>query len=198
MRNRAGLRALLKIGGCGCAGLFATLRLAAYYLTGLALSTGPLVGDAGGYELESLASGLPTFSEALTFQRGAASLNTFGMNAAIWMLAIAALATPLLRFNWRVVALVIVAIGWVYFASDATSGIYTFMYDNLPFFSSVRGTRRWTALTLFSFSGLLWILMSVSFAYWRDFAHNPSSRHAVAIPETDAPSSLAFALIICS
>ena len=179
LRNRAELPALLKIGGFGFVALFATLLLAAYYLTGLALSTVPLVGDAGGYELESLASGLPTFSEALTFQRGAASLNTSGMNAAIWMLAIAVLLTPLLRFNWRVVALVIIAIGWVYFASDATSGVYTFMYDNLPFFSSVRGTRRWTALTLFSFSGLIGILLSASFAYWRDFANNPSTRNDV-------------------
>jgi hypothetical protein len=178
--GRARPQTLAQVIGYGALAAFVAVPLATYFITGLTISTAQLLSETGGYDIDSLQSGKPTLAEAITFRRGSTGMNTPLMAAAGWGFAALALTAPALARSWRALALVTIAFGAVLFASDVPNPLYQYMYDHLPYFSSVRGTRRWTSLTLFGFSGAGAITLAYLVAWTRSNWDRASLRGRVS------------------
>ena len=156
-------------------GLIVALPLAAYYVAGVLLSTIPLVRETGGYDLSDLSRNLPSLSEAVTLSRVGFRFGTPVMDATGWALAAVAVAASLLRIHFRVIALIVIATGAIFLASNVTSPAYTFLLDTLPYFSSVRGASRWLAFALFAYSVLIAIGIDAGLALIRKRVHIESA-----------------------
>jgi hypothetical protein len=149
-------------------GLALAIPLSAYYLVGLVLSTVPLIRETGGYDVTELASGLPSLGEALALSLPGFRFNTLMMDVAAWALAATAVAASLLKVSFRVVALLVIASGAVFFATNVDSLAYRALRAALPYFEMVRGPARWLGLALLAYSLLLAIGLAAALGRMRE------------------------------
>ncbi len=137
------------------AGVAIALPLAWYYVRGLTLSTLPTVEETGGYDLLTVATNLPTLSEAFALSLPGFQLGTRAMDIAGWALVAVAAVGASWWADFRVPALVVIGLVSTYFAAEVDSYGYRLLADYLPYFSLVRGASRWLGVALLAYSVLL-------------------------------------------
>lgn len=137
------------------AGVAIALPLAWYYIQGLTLSTLPTVEETGGYDLLTVATNLPTLSEAFALSLPGFQLGTGAMDIAGWALVAVAVVGASWWADFRVPALVFIGLVSTYFAAEVDSYGYRLLSDYLPYFSLVRGASRWLGIALLAYSVLL-------------------------------------------
>jgi hypothetical protein len=117
--------------------------LAAYFISGVVVSTLPLVRQSGGFELEELTRRTPSFVEAVALAPPAFGDDSAAMNAAAWAAAALGAVACISRPGARTLGLMFAFAGFAALASQADSATYRFLFGNLPFFSLVRGANKW-------------------------------------------------------
>lgn len=147
----------------GSVAVFAVLST--YLILTVLLSTAQVVQSEGGYEIEDVARRAVNLWQAITLEAaGGFIFDNSLISVANFLLAMAAVAAVIrLRTYWTV-AMLLIAVTSVFFASQVNSPIYGFLFDNLPWFSLVRIARRWEAITLLSYAVLAstWIPVIVT------------------------------------
>ncbi len=169
--------------------------LSGYYLAGLLLSTLPLVEETGGYDVEFISRNLLSYREAVALASRWLEVSTPGAEVAALALAGVAVAASLLRFHYRVAALLVIAAISIVFATNVTSPAYTFLVDHLPYFSLVRGPARWTGLALMAYSLLLAIGLAAAIQRLREGRRYWQAR-ARALLRVGAPLTVAALVVV--
>jgi hypothetical protein len=147
---RETLRDLSRSGASLAGGAVIALALSAYLLFGLWQSTLPLVDETGGYELDDVAARLPPFSDAAALQPLAYTQGPLWLDGITNALVVFVCLTAAIALNFRVGAFLFLYMASVLFASNVETPAYQFLFDNVPYFSLVRGSGRWIALATFS------------------------------------------------
>lgn len=130
------------------------LALSAYFIFAAWLSTIPLVDETGGYELSEIATRLPLLSDAAALQPIGFTQGPLWLDAVVNALIVFVALTAAIAFNFRIGAFLFIYVVAILFASDVTSSAYTFLFDNVPYFSLMRGAGRWIAVATLSVSFL--------------------------------------------
>lgn len=126
------------------------LSLSAYFIFAIWLSTIPLIDQSGGYELGDLAARLPLLSDAAALQPVGFTQGPLWLDAVSNALIVFVGLAAAIAFNFRIGAFLVIYFVAILFASDVTSSTYTFLFDNVPYFSLVRGAGRWIGLATLS------------------------------------------------